>query len=123
MEKILKIECPFTFDIFYLGKRNQGTTIPGEKYIFRIMLVAGKKAITRRWLKTDAPKMEDWIEVMHNIYMMERLTFSARLESDKFKNFCKNWVDFASPLRFYLIKAQCHMDPSVLATKLTVNSS
>ena len=99
MENILKIELPFTFDILYLGKRNQGITNPGDKYIFRIMLVAGKKAITRRWMKTDAPKMEDWFDVMHNIYMMERLTFSARLESDKFKNFWKNWVDFVLPLR------------------------
>ena len=47
-----------------------------EWYIFRIMLVASKKAITRKWLKTEAPKREDWVEVMHNIYMMESLTLS-----------------------------------------------
>ena len=57
-----------------------------------------KKAITRKWLKTEAPQREDWVDVMHNIYMMERLTFSVRLETGKF-NLWKNWVEFVSPLR------------------------
>lgn len=103
MERVLKVRLPFAFDVLYLGGRNQGITNSGDKYIFRIMLVAGKKALTRKWLKTEAPKREDWVEVMHNICMMERLTFSTRLESDKFKLFWENWIDFVSPLRSDLI--------------------
>ena len=58
--------------------------------MYRIMLVAGNpnpnpKAITRKWLKTEGPKMKEWVEVIQNIYMME--TFSVRLESGQFKNF------------------------------------
>ena len=66
--------------------------------MFRIMSVASIEVITRKWLKTEAPKREDWVHVMHNIYiyMMERL---VRLETCKLKKFWKNWVEFVSPLR------------------------
>ena len=93
------MELPFTFFDLYLGKGNQKIIYSGDKYLFRVMLVAGKKAITRKWLKTEVPKMEDWVEVMYNIYRMEKLTFLVRLESDKFRNFWSNWVDFVTPLR------------------------
>ena len=99
MTKILKVELPFTFVVLYRGKGNQRITNSGDKYLFRTMLVAGKKAITRKWLKTEVPKMEDWVEVMHNIFIMEKLTFSIRLESDKFKILWNNWVDFVKPFR------------------------
>lgn len=36
--------------------------------MFRIMLIASKKAITKKWLKTEVPKVEDWVDVIHNIY-------------------------------------------------------
>ena len=85
MEKILRVKFPFKFDILYLGKGIERTANSGDKYIFRIMSIA----ITRKWLKTKAPQREDWVDVMHNIYMMERLTFSVRIETGKFKNFWK----------------------------------
>ena len=58
------------------------------------MLVAAKKAITRKWLKTDAPKMEDWVEIMLNIYRMEKLIFSTRLKTETF--YWEIWVKFVS---------------------------
>ena len=58
------------------------------------MLVAAKKAITRKWLKTDAPKMEDWVEKMLNIYRMEKLIFSTRLKTETF--YWEIWVKFVS---------------------------
>ena len=58
------------------------------------MLVAAKKAITRKWLKTDAPKMEDWVEKMLNIYRKEKLTFSTRLKTETF--YWEIWVKFVS---------------------------
>ena len=76
MEKIT-----LTFEALYLGRENQEITGSGEKYKFRIMLMAAKKSITRKWLKTDAPKMEDSVEVMLNIYRMKKLTFSNRLKT------------------------------------------
>ena len=59
MQTILKVHIPLTFEILYLGKENQEITWSGEKYLFRMMLVAAKKAITRKCFKIDASKMED----------------------------------------------------------------
>lgn len=99
MEKIMKVKIPFSFEVLYLGMENQEITRSGDKYIFRIMLVAAKKAITKKGLKADAPNREDWVEVMFNIYRMEKLTFSTRLKTETFKNYWENWVNFVSPLR------------------------
>ena len=99
MENTLKVHIPLKFEALYLGKDNPEITGSGGKYIFRIIQVAAKKAITRKWLKTDPPKMEDWVEKMLNIYRKEKLTFSTRLKTETFKNSWGNWVNFVSPLR------------------------
>lgn len=65
--------------------------------------MTSKKSITRNWLKTEAPKKEVWTEVMHNMFMMEMLTLTGRLELGKFTFFWKNWVDFVSALRSDLV--------------------
>jgi len=53
--------------------------------MFKIMLLEGKKGITRKWLKVEAPRMENWVDVIHDIYVMEKLTSTCRFEMDKFK--------------------------------------
>ena len=98
------MQIPLTFEVSYLGKANQEVTRSKEKYIFRIILVAAKKAINREWLKTDAPKMEDWVEVMLNIYRIEKLTFSTRLKHRLLKNYWENWDNFLSPLRAVFVQ-------------------
>ena len=70
-----------------------------DKYIYRTMLIASKKAITRKWLRNKVPKVEDWVEVMHNIYVMEKLAFFARLEMDRFERIWKNWIEYIKPIR------------------------
>jgi len=34
--------------------------------MFKIMLLAGKKGIARKWLKVEAPRMENWVDVIHD---------------------------------------------------------
>ena len=67
MDKILRVDLPFTFEVFYLGKLDIAFTGTGDKYVFRIMSIASKKAITRKWWRTEVPKVEDWVEVIHSI--------------------------------------------------------
>lgn len=69
------------------------------------MLIASKKAITRRWMKNVAPEVEDWIEVIHNNYVMEKLTFSVRLEVDKFKRIWENLIGYIKPIRPNFLKS------------------
>lgn len=47
MEKILRVNFPLSFKTVYLGKMNLVFTHFGDKYMFRVMLVASKKAITK----------------------------------------------------------------------------
>ena len=54
---------------------NKRVTKSRDKYEFIIILIAGKKAISRKCLKTEVPKMEDGVAVMYSIYTMEALTF------------------------------------------------
>ena len=99
MDKVLKVNLPLTFEVLYLGILGIVLTRFGDKYIYRIMLIASKKAITRKWLKNEVPKIEDWVEVMHNIYGMEKLTFSVRLERDRFERIWENWIEYIKPTR------------------------
>lgn len=47
-----------------------------EKY--RI-LIGVKTAATGKWLQANAPTLEDWRGTVHEIYIMERLTFTLQL--------------------------------------------
>ena len=60
----------------------------------KTLLAAGKKAITRMWLKPQSPSNEDWIDIVHQIYIMEKLTYSLRAQHDKFINIWSWWTDF-----------------------------
>lgn len=76
-ENKLEVKSKFHLHLrFYTwGEMNIGLTRFGDKHMFKIMLIASKKAITRKWLKTDVPKVEDWTDVIHNIiYTVEKLT-------------------------------------------------
>lgn len=63
------------------------------------MLIASKKAITRKWMKNEVPKVEDWVEVIHNIYVIEKLTFSVRLEEDRFKRIWESWIEYVKTIK------------------------
>lgn len=39
------------------------------------------------------PGIGKWIEVMLDVYIMEKLTFLTRLKTDVFQNYWKGWVD------------------------------
>ena len=71
--------------------------------MYRIMMVASKKALTRKWLKTEVPTVDDWINVVFTVYVMEKLSFSLRLEADKFERIWQNWLEYVRPLRSNLI--------------------
>lgn len=42
------------------------------KYLMRILVAGGKKAQTRKWLRPDAPTLEDCLKIVYEIYKMGR---------------------------------------------------
>jgi len=44
---------------------------------------ASKKSVTRKWLKVDPPTINEWIEIVYEIYVMEKISFSLKVEKEK----------------------------------------
>ncbi|KAJ0000415.1 hypothetical protein NQD34_012257 [Periophthalmus magnuspinnatus] len=77
IDEVLNIKFPLSFEIFYLGKIEILNLRRKEDCeMMRIMILASKKAITRRWRTDLVPRVEEWVDVMLNIYNMEKVTAS-----------------------------------------------
>lgn len=93
--KVLRTQIPINFEIMYLGKLENVNLERNEEYkLLRIMLLASKKAVTRRWRSDHIPRANEWIDIMLNIYNMEKLTASVRLEVDKFNKVWSYWLAY-----------------------------
>lgn len=56
------------------------------------MLAASKKAVTRKWLIKEPPTKGEWIGIIQEIHNMKKLTFSLKLQMDKFNNYWRKWI-------------------------------
>lgn len=81
MQHILGQQIPMTCMSLYLGDLPEGMS-GNDKYLLKILTVAAKKAITRRWLQSIPPTVDDWKEIVKESHEMERLTFLLRLRKD-----------------------------------------
>ena len=83
IKSILGFEINFNFGTVYLG--NIPTELNNQdKNLLKILLVAGKKAITKKWLNKEPPTIREWLVIVKEIYKMEKLTFTLRLCIDTF---------------------------------------
>lgn len=46
-----------------------------EAYLNRAMLLASKKAVTKKWLCWKPHLSMDWSNVIHNIFVMRNMTY------------------------------------------------
>ena len=76
--------------ILYLGKLPDNL-MAHDKYLYKILLIACKKAITRKWLRENPPSKDEWIAIVNEINCMERLTFSLRLQFDRYIKAWDKW--------------------------------
>ena len=90
----IEIECSFV--TLYLGRIPVGL-MSRDTYLYKIILAACKKAITRKWLQVIPPTKDDWSTIVNEIDTMESLTFSLRLRADQYsRNWCK-WFCYLAP--------------------------
>ena len=88
--EVLQYEIPNTCLVMYLGGIEEHVHEEDE-YILKILLAAGKKAITRNWLKAEVPDCEQWREIIDKIKEMERLTFKIRLRKELYDRRWEKW--------------------------------
>ena len=75
--------------ILYLGLIPEDVVGQEDIYLFKILTVAAKKAITKRWLKTHPPREKHWLDIIEDIYVMEKITYNLRAQAEIFE---KRWL-------------------------------
>ena len=99
LEKVFGIDIIYDFETLYLGKLPFSLLDSNDKKLILILLVASKKAITRKWLKPQPPTSEEWIEILHDIFKMEKLTYTLRSQEEKFFWIWTKWTEYIKPVR------------------------
>lgn len=81
IEEVLEIKIPTCFEIMYLGIVETLNLKRRDDYkLLRIMLLASRRAITRRWRCDLVPKVEEWFDVMlNNFILLYKFFFSCFL--------------------------------------------
>lgn len=99
LEAVFQVNIPFRFDTMFLGSMDLEDWNHNDKRLLLMLLTASKKAITRRWLKPDPPQLNDWLDVIHDIYVMEKMTYSLRIQIEKFSGIWIKWTGYISHIR------------------------
>ena len=94
LEAVMGFEIPFRFDVMYLCNLPYGELENNDTKLILILIVASKKAITRKWLQQHSPTVNDWLGVVKDIYNMEKLTYLVRDQKKKFKRIWSKWTDY-----------------------------
>lgn len=77
------------FGSLYSVKRNKDT-----QRLFGMLSLAARKCITKNWLKSVAPNLDEWHKTVYLIFVMERITFQKRLQMDKFTDIWEKWLSY-----------------------------
>ena len=113
LEAVFGVNIPFKCDTLYLGNIPFEMWNSDDRKLMLILLVASKKAITRKWLKPEPPTVDEWIDIIHDIYIMEKLCFSLRIQKEKFLWIWTRWTEYVKPIRsdfFLMVKRTWQFD-------------
>ena len=99
LEEVFGVDIPFDFNTMYFVDLKNLQLRKRDEYLMRVLLVASKKAITKKWLTNVIPTMNEWIDLIYGIYIMERITFSFRGQSEAFTENWFWWITYISDTR------------------------
>ena len=101
LQKILGYEIPRECRVLYLGDLDfeEGKIHEEDRYLIKILLTAGKKAITRSWGRVEPPNCEQWIELVDGIFIMEQMTYRLRLQEEQIERRWWKWTNYKSSNR------------------------
>ena len=90
----MRYKIPLCCKVLYLCNFTEENVHAGDRYLVNILLIAGKKAITRKWGRADLPTQENWMEIIEEIYVMEKLTHRLRLQETQLEDKWLKWTFF-----------------------------
>ena len=59
-----------------------------QGYLFKILSLVAKKAITRSWLRNDPPGLSHWLDIVEEIRSMEQMTNSIQIKTEQYTVRC-----------------------------------
>lgn len=63
-----------------------------DRYLVKMLLIASKMAITKKWHRVETPNKEGWFEIFQDIHSMEKLTCQLKLKGRIFDKNWKKWT-------------------------------
>lgn len=94
LENIFMTKIPRDPLVLYLGLLPGNRIHKKDIYLFKIMILACKKAITRNWSRTDPPGTGQWLTILEEIYSMEKLTYLLKFKTKTLDNRWDRWLQY-----------------------------
>ncbi|KAF7670044.1 hypothetical protein LDENG_00079530, partial [Lucifuga dentata] len=94
IKTILGYNVPLNISILYFCNFSEEHVQAKDKYLVKILTVACKKAITKKWNKADPPNLDQWLQIVEEIYWMEKLTHIMRLQKTQMEEKWKKWMSY-----------------------------
>ena len=91
-QNILGYEFQMNHELMYLCMYTENDVHDGDLYLFKILMVAGKKAITRNWGTEDLPTKTHLVDEVGEINIMERLTHRLWLTGSQMDSKWRKWT-------------------------------